>query len=121
MYKKPADHKSVSASELAYINSDADERTEEAAAEGTAKISWFKLLTFRQTWAFFFGKLLTDPIWWFYLFWLPAFLKAQYGLVGTDMALPVALSRRLAWGLQKSRAGGRAEGSDTCAAPGQAV
>ena len=91
MYKKPADHPNVSASELAYINSDADERTEEAAAEGTAKVSWFKLLTFRQTWAFFFGKLLTDPIWWFYLFWLPAFLKAQYGLVGTDMALPVAL------------------------------
>ena len=91
MYKKPADHPNVSASELAYINSDVDERTEEAAAEGTAKVSWFKLLTFRQTWAFFFGKLLTDPIWWFYLFWLPAFLKAQYGLVGTDMALPVAL------------------------------
>ena len=90
MYKKPADHPNVSASELAYINSDVDERTEEAAAEGTAKVSWFKLLTFRQTWAFFFGKLLTDPIWWFYLFWLPAFLKAQYGLVGTDMALPVA-------------------------------
>lgn len=91
MYKKPADHKSVSASELAYINSDVDERTEEAAAEGTAKVSWFKLLTYRQTWAFFFGKLLTDPIWWFYLFWLPAFLKAQYGLEGTAMALPVAL------------------------------
>lgn len=91
IYKKPADHKSVSASELAYINSDVDERTEEAAASGALKISWFKLLTFRQTWAFFFGKLLTDPIWWFYLFWLPAFLKAQYGLEGTAMALPVAL------------------------------
>ena len=90
MYKKPADHKSVSPSELAYINSDVDERQEEAAAEGTLKISWFKLLTFRQTWAFFFGKLLTDPIWWFYLFWLPAFLKAQYGLEGTDLAIPVA-------------------------------
>ncbi len=91
IYKKPADHKSVSASELAYINSDVDERTEEAAAAGDLKISWFKLLTYRQTWAFFFGKLLTDPIWWFYLFWLPAFLKAQYGLQGTAAALPVAL------------------------------
>lgn len=90
MYKKPAEHPKVSAGELAYINSDADERAEEAAAENSAKISWFKLLTYRQTWAFFFGKLLTDPIWWFYLFWLPAFLKAQYGLEGTAMAIPVA-------------------------------
>lgn len=90
MYKKPAEHPKVSAGELAYINSDADERAEEAAAENSVKISWFKLLTYRQTWAFFFGKLLTDPIWWFYLFWLPAFLKAQYGLEGTAMAIPVA-------------------------------
>ncbi len=91
IYEKPADHKKVSPSELAYINSDADERLEEATAAGALKISWFKLLTFRPTWAFFFGKLLTDPIWWFYLFWLPAFLKAQYGLQGTALALPVAM------------------------------
>ena len=89
IYKKPADHAGVSASELAYINSDVDERTEEAAS-GALKISWFQLLTYRQTWAFFSGKLLTDPIWWFYLFWLPAFLKAQYGLKGTELAWPVA-------------------------------
>jgi ACS family hexuronate transporter-like MFS transporter len=50
-----------------------------------------RLLRFRQTWAFVLGKFLTDPVWWFYLFWLPAFLKAQYGLAGTDIALPVAL------------------------------
>ena len=48
-------------------------------------------MRFKQTWAFFFGKFLTDPIWWFYLFWLPAFLKAQYNVTGTDVALPVAL------------------------------
>jgi MFS transporter, ACS family, hexuronate transporter len=91
LYQKPTEHPGVSASELAHINSDADERAEEATAEGVEKVSWFKLLTFPQTWAFFFGKLLTDPIWWFYLFWLPAFLKAQYGLTGTDAALPVAV------------------------------
>ena len=91
IYKKPAEHKSVSPAELAYINSDVDEQAEETTAVGAQKVSWFKLLTFRQTWAFFFGKLLTDPIWWFYLFWLPAFLKAQYGLEGTALALPVAL------------------------------
>ncbi|GAA4457902.1 MFS transporter [Nibrella saemangeumensis] len=90
IYDTPARHKNVTTEELNYINSDVDERAEEEASAGE-KVSWFRLLTFRQTWAFFFGKLLTDPIWWFYLFWLPAFLKAEYGLQGTDMALPVAL------------------------------
>jgi ACS family hexuronate transporter-like MFS transporter len=48
------------------------------------------LLGYKQTWAFSIGKLLTDPIWWFYLFWLPDFLESQYALKGTQIALPVA-------------------------------
>ena len=40
-------------------------------------MSWFKLLTYRQTWSFFFGKFLTDGVWWFYLFWLPSFLNGD--------------------------------------------
>ena len=77
-------------SEYDYILSDKEETV---AADGSElqKISWFKLLTFRQTWAFFLGKLLTDPIWWFFLFWLPAFLKEQYGLTGTQVGFPIAL------------------------------
>lgn len=89
IYESPTTNKKVSPQERAFINSDADEQVTEV--EAAEPVSWFKLLTFRQTWAFFFGKMLTDPIWWFYLFWLPAFLKAQYGLTGTDVALPVAL------------------------------
>ncbi len=58
--------------EYDYIHSDADEQV---AVE--TQVSWFKLLTFRQTWAFGLGKFLTDPIWWFYLFWLPAFLDGE--------------------------------------------
>ena len=54
------------------------------------KLPWFTLLKYRQTWAFVLGKFLTDPIWWFYLFWLPDFLESQYGLKGTELALPVA-------------------------------
>lgn len=75
--------------EYDYILSDKDE----VASEGrnTHKLSWFKLLTYRQTWAFFLGKLLTDPIWWFFLFWLPAFLKEQYGLKGTEVSFPIAV------------------------------
>lgn len=89
MYDTPAKHKKVTPEELAYINSDKDEQTEDQTS--TEKIPWTKLLTFRQTWAFVLGKMLTDPIWWFYLFWLPAFLKAEYGLSGRDAALPVAV------------------------------
>ena len=60
--------------EYDYIHSDADERQTELNVE---KVSWFRLLTFRQTWAFFVGKFLTDPVWWFYLFWLPSFLAGE--------------------------------------------
>jgi len=48
-------------------------------------------LGFKQTWAFVIGKFLTDPIWWFYLFWLPDFMESEYGLKGTQMAIPVAV------------------------------
>ncbi|MEO6637220.1 MAG: MFS transporter [Ginsengibacter sp.] len=89
VYEIPAKNKRLSKEEYAYINGDADEPVD--ALEKAPKTSWFKLLGFRQTWAFVLGKFLTDPIWWFFLFWLPAFLDAQYGIKGTDIALPVAL------------------------------
>ncbi|MDQ6845864.1 MAG: MFS transporter [Bacteroidota bacterium] len=92
IYEIPAKNKRLSKTEFDYINSDMDEPKEPAATEDKApQVSWFKLLSFRQTWAFVIGKFLTDPVWWFYLFWLPAFLQAQYGVTGTEMALPVAL------------------------------
>jgi ACS family hexuronate transporter-like MFS transporter len=88
LYEIPKKHKRLSKSELDYINSDADEIIENNNKE---KISWFKLFTYKQTWAFFIGKFLTDPVWWFYLFWLPSFLNKQYGMTKTDVALPIAL------------------------------
>lgn len=95
LYEVPAKHKKLSAQELDYINYDPSETPVEAAADRTTdagqKLSWIKLLGFRQTWAFAIGKLLTDPIWWFYLFWLPDFLESQYGLKGTAVSLPVAV------------------------------
>jgi ACS family hexuronate transporter-like MFS transporter len=78
MYRRPQEHPKVSPAELAHIQSDDTSATETAAP--TAKISWFKLLTFRQTWAYALGKFLTDPIWWLYLFWLPDFLNKRHGL-----------------------------------------
>jgi ACS family hexuronate transporter-like MFS transporter len=65
----------LSQAEYDYINSDLDEK--EDSKEEVGRVPWSKLLTYRQTWSFFFGKLLTDGVWWFYLFWLPAFLSGE--------------------------------------------
>lgn len=67
----------LSQKEYDFIHSDVDEQEAEKADVAKTKVSWFKLLTFRQTWAFFFGKFMTDPIWWFFLFWLPSFLAGE--------------------------------------------
>lgn len=80
LYASPAEKlKSgkLSKAEYDYIHSDVDEQEVEKVEEKRGEISWFSLLKFRQTWAFFFGKFLTDPIWWFFLFWLPAFLNGE--------------------------------------------
>jgi len=92
LYEIPSKSKRVGAAEIAYINSDADSIEEESkSAAPKEKVSWFKLLQFKQTWAFSFGKFMTDGVWWFFLFWLPAYMKAQYGLTGMDIALPLAV------------------------------
>jgi len=88
-YEIPTRQKRLSKTEFDYIHSDNDEPVE--ATEVIEKISWGKLLGYRQTWAFSIGKFLTDPIWWFYLFWLPDFLESQYGLKDKAIAIPVAL------------------------------
>lgn len=76
-YEVPTRQKRLSQPELEYINSDADERTDNASAK---KISWGKLFTYRQTWTFVVGKFLTDPIWWFFLFWLPDYFSGTFHL-----------------------------------------
>lgn len=81
IYRKPAEHKRVSKAELEYITSDP------IAPPG--KTSWAKLIPLRQTWAFVLGKFLTDPVWWFYLFWVPGFLQDKHGLDLTGIGLPV--------------------------------
>lgn len=65
MYEIPSKHRRLKKTEYDYIHSDEDETAD--AARGNEKVSWFKLLTYRQTWAFVSGKFLTDPVWWFYL------------------------------------------------------
>jgi MFS transporter, ACS family, hexuronate transporter len=70
LYRKPHEHKRCKQAELDYINSDPPEKE--------IKIPWVRLLPHRQTWAFAVAKFMTDPIWWFYLFWIPGFLHDQY-------------------------------------------
>jgi len=83
-YEVPEKQKRLKEPELKYINSDHEEEIKE-------KISWFKLLKYRQTWAFFVGKFLTDPIWWFYLFWIPKWLADVRGLKITQFGLPLVV------------------------------
>ncbi|WP_022681844.1 MFS transporter [Sphingobium bisphenolivorans] len=72
IYRSPADHKRVSAEELAYIQQD--------PADPVVPIGWRRLVTVRETWAYALGKFFIDPIWWFFLFWLPGYLGERYGL-----------------------------------------
>ena len=80
-YQSPADHPRVSPSELQYIRED--------RPAPTAQIPWSKLLGYRQTWAFAGAKFLTDPIWYFYLYWLPKFFDARYHLGLASIGLPL--------------------------------
>lgn len=94
-YEKPEKQKWLSAGEYQYIHSDAEDKPLESvepkheAAE--AKVSWFSLLGYKQTWAFVFGKFMTDGVWWFFLFWLPKYLAAQYNMESKDMQFPLAV------------------------------
>lgn len=93
-YEKPQKQKRLSQTELDYINSDAEPILEEAEPKHEAaevKVSWLKLLGYRQTWAFVTGKFITDGVWWFFLFWLPKYLNAQYGMEASQMQLPLAV------------------------------
>jgi ACS family hexuronate transporter-like MFS transporter len=88
LYRDPAAHPAVSPAELAHIRSD--------PAEPTARIPWLRLLPHRQTWAFALGKFMTDPVWWFYLYWLPKYLKEDYGITLGQVALPLIVAYLIA-------------------------
>ncbi|MDR2285024.1 MAG: MFS transporter [Sphingobacterium sp.] len=94
-YDKPQEQKRMSAAERAYISKDQEEDKRKLMS-GTmdvpeGPVSWIKLLGYRQTWAFTAGKFMTDGVWWFFLFWLPGYLKDQYNIVNEDIMLPLAV------------------------------
>jgi len=87
LYETPAKHKRLSKAEYDYIHIDDEPEVHDDNGD-TAKVPWLHLFAYRQTWAFFSGKFLTDGVWWFYLFWLPDYLKKQFGMTTHEVMLP---------------------------------
>ena len=86
MYYAPQKHAKITQAELKYIE---DDRSEDEDAGKS--VSWFSLLRLHATWAFIVGKLLTDPIWWFMLFWLPSYFSSRYHLDLRSLGLPLVV------------------------------
>jgi len=83
-YHKPTEHPTLSTAELAYINQDPPEKPGPSTP-------WIKLFGFRQTWAYAVPKFLTDPIWWFYLYWLPGYFHDKFNLSLVGLGLPILI------------------------------
>ncbi len=75
IYEIPARKKNLSANEFQHIHSDNEEEV-----DATTSVPWLQLFKYKQTWAFVTGKFLTDPIWWFFLFWLPSYFSSTFAL-----------------------------------------
>jgi len=83
-YYEPAEHPKLSAAELAYINQDPPEKPGPSTP-------WIKLFGIRQTWAYAIPKFLTDPVWWFYLYWLPGYFSVKFHLSLVGLGLPILI------------------------------
>lgn len=82
LYKKPEESRFTNQEEIEYILDGEPE-------EKKKKVNWFNLLRYKQTWAVALGKLLADPVWWFYLYWGAKFLNVKFGIDLKEMALPL--------------------------------
>jgi ACS family hexuronate transporter-like MFS transporter len=82
LYRHPDQHRRVSAAELAYIRQD--------PADPVEPLAWRTVATYRETWAYALGKFCIDPIWWFFLFWLPGYLFERYDMDLKTFGLPLA-------------------------------
>jgi MFS transporter, ACS family, hexuronate transporter len=82
LYHRPEEHPRISPEELAHIQHGRTETKSE-------KTPWLSLLKYRQTWAYAVGKMLPDPVWWFFLFWLPKFLAQNFDMHGTQQMAPL--------------------------------
>lgn len=91
LYDTPANQRRLSRAEFELIHSDCEDPGVTDASGNQVKIPWLRLLGYRQTWSFFWGKFLTDGVWWFYLFWLPDYFRKQFGMTTEEVMLPTFL------------------------------
>lgn len=84
VYRRPEEHHRLAKAEFLHIRQDPPDKS--------AKVAWSQVFPKKQTWAYAIGKFLTDPVWWFFLFWLPKFLNQQYGLTLDRMGLPLVIA-----------------------------
>jgi ACS family hexuronate transporter-like MFS transporter len=83
-YKKPEENPLLRKEEREYILQDKNERVNDGGAQSERKLSFIECFKYKQTWAFAVGKFMTDGVWWFYLFWTPAYLSSVYGLASDN-------------------------------------
>ncbi|MGB7190113.1 MAG: MFS transporter, partial [Acidobacteriaceae bacterium] len=88
-YRKPAEHRKISGAELRHIQEGA--AAQASSGETGPAVRWLSLLGRRQTWAFAVGKFMTDPIWWFFLFWLPSYFSSKFHLSLSHLGLPLII------------------------------
>jgi len=88
LYNPPALQTRLSKAEYDYIHIDDEGTAADKNGDRAQKVSWLKLFGYRQLWAFFMGKFMTDGIWWFYLFWLPDYLIKQFHMTHAQVMLP---------------------------------
>jgi ACS family hexuronate transporter-like MFS transporter len=88
-YSIPTRQKRLTDSELKYIQ--ADHQEEEVVDENKGAVGWGQLLALKQTWAFIAGKFFTDPIWFFFLFWLPSYFNTSFRLDFKKPSLPLVI------------------------------
>ena len=79
VYDKPSESKFVNEAELRYMNQDDENEKAESVEVEEKQLSFAKAFAYKQTWSFAFGKFMTDGVWWFFLFWAPAYFQDQYG------------------------------------------
>lgn len=91
LYAPILEQKRISREELEYITAPEVEEEKANIVAPTDKVAWTRLFRYRQTWAFSFGKFMTDGVWWFFLFWLPAYLKDQYAMTGISIMWPLVV------------------------------
>lgn len=88
-YKNPSEHPTITKEELALIQSDNDRGAGQIVHKDM--IPFKTLLRQKKAWACAIGKMMTDPVWWFYLYWLPKYLSAEHGITLGTLALPLII------------------------------